>query len=645
MKFPYALSALTLAAGLVGVACSSSDSPTAAPAPGGGGGGGAPAPSPAPITANITAKIIGFNDYHGTLFSPGNTRANSTATPVAAGGADYMAAYVASMRAQNPNNVVVGAGDLIGATPLVSALFNDEPSVETLNRIGLEFSAVGNHEFDKGSAELLRLQNGGCRRLADNTIDPNSCRGASVGTPVPYEGARFRWLAANVVVNATGQTVLPAFGTKVFNGVTVAFIGMTLRTTPTIVTPSGVAGLTFNDEAATVNALIPTLRAQGIESIVVLIHEGGVQTGTAADINQCAGDMAGSAIASIVSRLDNAVDLVVSGHTHQAYNCLLPNATGRRIPVTSTNANGRLLTEIDITMSPTTRDITAVVANNRIVDRINAAITPNATVLSIMTAYNNLVSPIANMVIGRISTALISTASDNACNVPAGDLITDAQLAATAPVGFGEAVIAFQNRGGIRTPGFTFPSSPAGEGDGNVTYGEAFTTQPFGNSLVTMTLTAQQIKNVLEEQFAGCRGQGATTTRIMIPSNGFKYTWNGANACDARISNVTLTRGGVTETIVNAAGVVVNPAQNFRVTVNNFMATGGDGYLTFTGGTNLLGGAQDIDALAAFIAGTRAPGAPFTPGVNPNDGGTARILRTGGTAGAANCPSGANTNP
>ncbi|MFN0160445.1 MAG: bifunctional metallophosphatase/5'-nucleotidase [Burkholderiales bacterium] len=616
------------------------------------------AAAPAPFTV----KIIGFNDYHGNLQSPGTFGVNTSvpaASRPAVGGAEYLAAHVARLKAMNPLNVVVGAGDFIGATPLISSLFHDEPAIETLNRIGLEFNAVGNHEFDRGSAELLRLQNGGCK-MTNGAIEPNSCKGAQVGTPVPFEGARFRWLAANVVRTATGRTVLPAYGVKTFNGVRVAFIGMTLRATPTIVTPTGVAGLEFRDEADTVNALVPRLRALGIEAIVVLVHEGGFQGPSLSDINGCVGDLAGSALAGIVSRLDNAVDLVVSGHTHAAYNCSantidvtgtaaapvftprptgLPNASGRLVPVTSSSAFGRVLTDIDVTINPATRDIIAVAPVNRLVDRSAPGIVPNAQVAAIVAAYNNLVSPIANQVIGSITTSLPNTAADRACNMPAGDLIADAQLAATAQPGFGEAVVAFMNRGGVRNPGFNFAQS-VGEGDGNVTYGEAFTVQPFGNSLVTMTLTTQDIKNVLEQQFAGCRGQSATATRIMIPSNGFKYTWDGAAACDARVRSVTLTRGGVSETLVDGAGVVQNPTKPYRVTVNNFMATGGDGYSTFLNGTNLLGGAQDIDALVAHMAQYKAPQAPYAPGVDPDDAGTPRLQRVLGNS----CPTGANVN-
>jgi 5'-nucleotidase len=595
-------------------------------------------------TTPFTVKLIGFNDYHGNLESPGTFGANlsvPSASRPAVGGAEFIAAHVARLKSQNPLNVVVGAGDAIGASPLISALFSDEPAVETLNRIGLEFNSVGNHEFDKGSAELLRLQNGGCK-ITNGLPDPGSCRGAAAGTPVPFEGAKFKWLSANVISTATGKPLLPPYGIKSFKGVNVAFIGMTLKATPTIVTPTGVAGLEFRDEADTVNALVPVLRAQGIEAIVVLVHEGGFQTGSLSDINGCEGNLAGSAIADIVKRLDNAVDLVVSAHTHAAYNCRLPNAAGRNIPVTSASAFGRVLSDIDLTIDPSTHDITGVASTNRLVVRNDPAIPADPAVAKVVAGYSSLVSPIANTTIGAIAAELPNSRVDGACNMPAGNLIADAMLAATAPAAFGQASIALMNGGGVRSPGFLFPSSPAGEGNGNVTYGEAFTVQPFGNSLVTMSLTAQNLKDVLEEQFAGCKGQSTTATRFMLPSNGFKYSWDGAKACNARISNVTLRNGASVETIVDASGVVANPAKTYRVTMNNFMADGGDGYSTFLKGTNRTGGAQDIDALVAYMAQFKAPKAPYALNGNANDAGTARINRVGASA---TCPTGANVNP
>lgn len=624
-----------------------------------------------PSQVPFTVKIIGFNDYHGNLQSPGTfgQTADALSPKKAVGGAEYLAGYIAKMKATNPNTVVVGAGDLIGATPLISALFHDEPAVETLNRIGLDFSAVGNHEFDKGTAELIRLQNGGC--VAGS---PNSCKGAEVGTPVPFEGAKFKWLAANVV-KADGKTIFPGYGIKTYNGVKIAFIGMTFKETPTVVTPSGVAGLTFKDEADTVNALVPRLRAQGVESIVVLVHQGGFQGNNTAtpgvltsDINGCTNNLAGSDIARIVSRLDDAVDLVVSGHSHSAYNCSagtvdtkvvnvsgvntlqslprptgIANKVGRLVPVTQASNYGRLLSDIDVTIDPVSRNITNVAVTNKLVDRTDTSVTPNSNLLNIVTAYNTLVAPISSVVIGSITQAMPNT-SNVACNSDNGQMLADAQLAATAPAQFGGAVIAFMNRGGVRAD-FTYPTSAANEGAGNITYGEAYTVQPFGNSLVTMTVTAQDLKNVLEQQFAGCRGQSATATRMMHHSAGFKYSWDGSQACNSRISNATLTdANGVIDTLVDSTGTVVNPTKTYRITVNNFMATGGDSFTTFLNGTNLLGGAQDIDALSAYLANFN-----MANGNNAYDPtnvalGKPRLTRLNAPVNSTSCVTGANTN-
>lgn len=613
----------------------------------------------------FTVKIIGFNDYHGNLESPGTfgQTANALSPKKAVGGADYLAGHIAKLKANVPYSVVVAAGDNIGASPLLAALFHEEPAVETLNRMGLDFTSVGNHEFDKGAAELQRLQNGGCHADGKGCIGAADALTGQTYTPIPFEGAKFKWLSANVV-KEDGKTLFPAYGIKTFNGVKVAFIGMTLKDTPTIVTPSGVAGLTFKDEADTVNALVPRLRAQGVESIVVLVHQGGFQaTGTLSDINGCDGNLAGSDIAKIVSRLDNAVDLVVSGHTHTAFNCSvntvdskvvsgviqstnrptgLPNAAGRLVPVTQAGNYGRVLSDIDVTIDPKTRDITAVKATNRLVDRTDASVTPDANITNIVKAYKGQVAPIANVVIGSITKAMPNS-SNAACNSDNGQMLADAQLAATAPAQFGGAQIAFMNRGGVRAD-FTYPQSGT-EGDGNVTYGEAYTVQPFGNSLVTMTITAQDLKNVLEQQFAGCRGQSATATRIMHHSAGFKYTWDGSKSCDARISNVTLNTNGSVETIVDPTGAVVNPSKTYRVTVNNFMATGGDGFTTFLNGTNLLGGAQDIDALSAYLAdyNVQSGGVAY----NPDNAslGKPRMTRVGAVSASPSCPTGTGTNP
>ena len=600
-------------------------------------------------SAPFQVKVIGFNDYHGNLQSPGTFGINTTipqASRPAVGGAEFVAAYVAKLKTANPLNIVVGAGDFIGASPLISALFSDEPAIETLNKIGVEFNAVGNHEFDKGAAELRRLQNGGCKIVA-GAQDPNSCKGLGSAAPGTFDGAKFKWLSANVVETATGRTLLPPYGIKTFNGVKVAFIGMTLKGTPGIVTPSGVAGLEFRDEADTVNALVPRLRAQGIEAIVVLVHQGGFQMSpNLGDINGCDGNLknadgSDSDLGKIVQRLDNAVDLVISGHTHAAYNCSastvdvrsvggvvtstprptgLLNKAGRLVPVTSASAFGRVLTDIDITIDPKTREIVAVAAANRLVDRTDpqaiAAVAADPTVKNIVDGYNTLVSPLANVVLGTITTALPNSANA-AGEMPAGSLIADAQLQATQPAALGGAVMAFMNAGGIRNPGFAVSGAVYPY---NVTFGNAFTVQPFGNVLVTVTLTALQLRNLLEQQFVGCLGQG--TQRILQISNGLAYSWSaGATPC-SKIVNVSLTPTDVTVTppvatgapeIIVSGGLVLNPTKTYRVTVNNFIAAGGDGFGVLTGGTNALVGAPDIDALVAYLAGYKAPQVVYNP--------------------------------
>ena len=549
----------------------------------------------------IDVRVIGFNDFHGNIDGANLTfrsdpdgiydvNASGARVAVPAGGVDYMAGLVRMLKARARYSVVVSAGDLIGASPLNSALFHDEPTIETMNRLGLEFNAVGNHEFDEGRTELLRMQNGGC-----HPTDPNSCQGAKVGTPVPFEGADFDFLAANVIDVASGQTLLPPVGIKEFAGVKMAFIGMTLKGTPNIVTPAGVAGLKFADEADTVNALVPVLRRQGIETIVVLVHEGGFVSG---GINGCAG--VSGPIADIVQRLDDAVDLVVSGHTHQAYNCMLPNAAGREIPVTSAGAFSRLMTRIDVRLDRDSKDVIAIRPENVLVDRRPAAaIAPVPEITQIIAGYNQLVAPIANRVIGFI-TADLTRATNAAGESSLGDVIADAQLHATKPADRGGAVVAFMNPGGIRAD-LTYLTSTAGEGNGAVTYGEAFTVQPFGNTLVVKTMTGQQLYQLLEQQWVG----QPSGPRILQVSNGFTYKYT---------TNIASNGGKyVCPGSIALNGQAIDPAASYRVTMNSFLASGGDNFTMFNNGTNQLGGDVDLDALETYLKSVSpaavAPGA------------------------------------
>ena len=548
------------------------------------------------IGNSIKVKIIGFNDFHGYIKS----REGSSSNP----GAASFAYQLDALRAQNPLNAVVSAGDMIGASPLTSALFKDEPTIEVMNRIGIDFNAVGNHEFDEGKDELLRMQNGG-----NHPTDIYSGKGLPADLKNnEFAGANFKFLAANVLDTSTGQTVFPGVGIKNFLGNKVAFIGMTLEGTPTIVSPSGVAGLNFGDEADTVNSLVPLLKAQGIQSIVVVVHEGGFPTVSG---GQCTG--ISGAILDIVNRLDPAVDLVISGHTHQEYNCLVNNSAGKPIRVTSAFQYARRLTNIDMVIDTKTKDVLSITANNVAVPVpavTNNTVPLNASVQEVVDHYAAESAVPAARVVGTI-TATLSRAFSTAGESALGDVIADAQLAATASPTTGNAVIAFMNPGGIRAD---IPFAAAGKTDGNVTYGEAFTTQPFGNSLVTMTLTGAQIYAALEQQW----GTAQPFPRILQVSNGFAYSHTFPLPLDRNLNateGVTFTtsvRGNsyVVPNSVTLDGVPVDTAATYRVTVNSFMADGGDTFTALIGGTNRLGGAVDTDALEAYFAANPTGVAP-----------------------------------
>ena len=535
------------------------------------------------VGERLTVKLIAFNDFHGNLEAVGSTP-----------GVARLAAVIDQLRAANPQHAVVSAGDLIGASPLVSALFHDEPTIEAMNRIGIDFNAVGNHEFDDGRDELLRMQHGG-----NHPTDPYTGLGLTDDLENgQFAGAAFAFLAANVVDTASGDTLFPSYGVKDFLGNKVAFIGMTLEGTPTIVTPSGVTGLAFRDEADTVNALIGTLRGQGIRAIVVLIHEGGLASGGS---NAC--DGVSGPIVDIVNRLHGEVDLVVSGHTHRAYNCLIDNRDGQPVRVTSAGAFGRLVTDIDLTLDTRRHDVTAVSARNVAIP--NDADVPQSPRLTPLVAnYVALADGPRNRVIGTI-TATLGRSANSAGESALGDVIADAQLDATDDAGFGDAVVAFMNPGGIRAD---LPYSAPGKADGNVTYGEAFTTQPFGNSLVTMTLTGAQIHTLLEQQFTGCTAgypadappAGQPFDRILQVSNGFTYAWQEKGTpCD-----------NVDPASILLEGTPLDPAAGYRITVNSFLADGGDQFYVLRDGTGRLGGAQDLDALEAYFAANPAGVAP-----------------------------------
>jgi 5'-nucleotidase len=520
----------------------------------------------------VDVQLLALNDFHGALEPPSGssgqirTGTNPDGTPVSvpAGGSAYLATQLAQLAEQQEedNTITVAAGDLIGASPLLSAAFHDEPAIEALGLAGLDYASVGNHEFDEGADELLRIQDGGC-----HPVD-----GCADGTP--YEGADFQYLSANAFWTETGEPLLDPYAVHEVDGVEIGFIGMTLEGTADIVTQQGIAGLDFADEVETADRYAAELQAQGVEAIVVLLHEGGAQTGENAwDVDGCNG-LTGP-IVDIATGMSDAIDVVVSGHTHQAYNCRIDHKL-----VTSASSNGRLVTDIDLRVNRQTGDVVQATADNTVVTRDLAA-DPAQTEL--IARYRTALGPIANEVVGQ-ATADITRTADDTGETPLGDLIADAQLADTRDE---QAVAAFMNPGGVR----------ADLGAGDITYEEAFTVQPFANTLVTLDLTGAQLDCLLEQQYV--------VNRVLQPAATVRYTVSP----DAPAGTAADPCSGQRVGDLAIEGTAVDPVAVYRVTVNGFLADGGDGFTVLREGTNRVTTSIDLDAFVAYL-GANSPVAP-----------------------------------
>ena len=564
----------------------------------------------------LDIQLLSFNDFHGNLEPPAGSGGRIitdhkidpvTGKPVDvtvdAGGVEYLATKLRELRKGHKNSLTVAAGDIVGASPLLSAAFHDEPTIEAMNKVGLDVTSVGNHEFDEGYKELQRLDAGGCLDDGAGADNQDSCPGGKT-----FKGADFPFLAANVTYTGTDKTILPPYSIKKVNGAKIGFIGMTLENTPNIVTKSGVEGLSFADEVETANKLVPVLRKKGVNAIVVLVHEGGFPaskqnwtdpaTGTTYSVNanydytcQKGGVLSGP-IVDIAGALDPAIDMVVSGHTHAPYVCDIKDPAGQQRMVTSASSFGRLVTDTTFKYDRRTKDIVrpSVTSTNVPVDRTTKA--PELTEL--VSRYQALVAPIAGRVLGSITADVGRSNTENPGSVNAGgesqlgDLIADAQLADPSVVTGGQTPqIAFMNPGGIRAP-LSYAASKT-EGDGVVTYEEAFTVQPFNNYLVSLTMTGAQIKSLLTQQWTGLN---AAAPKVLQVSQGFSYTYSGST-----LGTVTLNGAPLVDT------------QSYRVVTNNFLADGGDGFPAFTTATDKYFGGLDIDAFANYLEAH----SPYTP--------------------------------
>ena len=532
-----------------------------------------------PDAAAVDVQLLAINDFHGALEPASGTNGRIGATD--AGGIEYLATHLARLKAGNPNTLIVSAGDNIGGTPLLSSLSHDEASVEALNLAGLQVSAVGNHELDEGWWELQRMQKGGC-----HPVD-----GCQDGTP--FGGATFTYLSANITLDpgradpamvaqaslaGTGiQPLVPAFAIREVGGVRIGFIGVTLQEAPSMIIPASIRGLTFGPEIDTVNAAARRLREQGVRAIVVLIHEGGTPSST--DINGCDG-LSGD-IVSLAHRASADIDVIVSGHTHRAYNCTIGNKL-----VTSAASTGRLITDIDLRIQPVDGEVVSKSARNVVVSR-DVARDPRETAL--LAHYRPVSEKVGGRIVGTIAASLLRAAND-AGESPLGDVIADAMLEAGRNTPGGDAVIALTNIGGIRAD----IVRPAGGGASPVTYAQLFEVTPFGNTVIVKTLTGDSLLQVLEQQF------GAGRPRLLQVSDGFAYSYDASRPPGQRIDRAS----------VRINGVQVVPTQRYRVATTDFLWTSGDGFTGLGAATDPVTVGVDVDVFADYFSRH----SPVTPG-------------------------------
>ncbi|MEV7418731.1 5'-nucleotidase C-terminal domain-containing protein [Streptomyces sp. NPDC089919] len=582
------LSALALTAGAGAM--------VAAALPAGAAGGATTAPAGKAAGRYVDVQMLNINDLHGNLQPPQGSsgtvterQADGTTKAIPAGGVEYLATSLRKAREGHPFSVTAAAGDMIGASPLLSGLFHDEPTVEALNKLNLDVTSVGNHEFDEGRQELLRMEYGGCHPV-DGCYEYGKT----------YEGAKFPYLAANVTDVKTKRPLMSPTWVWKKDGVKVGFIGVTLEGTPDVVTAEGVKGLKFGDEVETINKYAKELERQGVKSIVALIHEGGLPASAAYNDSCESGGGISGAIVDIAKNVSPQVDALVTGHTHQAYACTIADPAGNPRTVTSAASFGRLFTETNLTYDRATGDIVrpAVKTANRLVGRDQPKA---ADMTELINRWNALAAPIANRPQGFISADIAGRGSD-AFEKPLGDVIADAQLEALAPAAKGGAQLAIMNPGGIRSD-LAFAKSGDEAADGIVTYGEAFTVQPFTNMMNVVDLTGAQLVTALQQQVSG--PVNGPAPKILQISKGLTYT-------------LDMTKAGADRVVVDSVklnGAAIDPARTYRVAMNEFLAGGGDGFTVLKEHKNKLVGLSDLDAFNAYLTAHSSEGAPLAPPV------------------------------
>ena len=500
----------------------------------------------------VDLQVLGLNDLHGNL-EP------TLVSGKDAGGVAWLGGYIAAARAQNPKGTIVAhAGDTVGASPLISSWFHDEPTIVATNLMGLDVGTLGNHEFDEGGTEMLRLINGGHRDDGKQFKD-----GVDTSDP-DFPGADYPYVSANVTYADSGRYVLPPFTVIKREGIKVGFIGVTTTETPSIVVPDAVAPFKFGDISDAVNKQVKVLHRLGVHTIVVLAHAGGFMTPAPPS----------GEIIDETRQMDPDVDLVVAGHTHSLLNTRVNNAL-----VVQAFRYGTAFDKVTLTVDRRTKDVTASTADVITTYHDANAPAPQQDLAQLVQTFKDRIAPVASRVVGT-STSEITR--DGAGLTPAGeselgDLIADGQAHETG------AQIALMNPGGIRE------NLKAGQ----LTFGDLFAVQPFDNGLVKMTLTGDQIKQILEQQFTDT-ASGPNDKILQV--SGIKETYDRTRAAGDRITSLTL-----------ADGTPIDPAASYTVAANSFLATGGDGFTVFKQGTGVTSFGTDVDALEHYVESLTQP--------------------------------------
>lgn len=502
---------------------------------------GCPAPAPTgppEVAPPLVVRVLGINDLHGHLEGP-TGRKTIGGREVHLGGAAALAARVRAERAGAAHSIFVAAGDLIGASPLVSSWAQDEPTVQVLDAMGLELSALGNHELDEGADELLRLQNGGC-------ADEDCARG-------PFPGARFRWLAANV--QRGGALLLPPSQVREFDGVKLGFVGIVTQDTPQMVVAGSAAGLFFEDELVAANREAERLLGQGVRALVLLMHEGGSQRG--ADPDGCDGPSAD--LRAFAEGLHPAYAAVLTGHSHRWYRCL---QWGR--PITQAGHSGQALTRLDLLFDRATGEVTGVQAANLPIE----AGPGDPDIAALVAGHVAAVQAIASEPVGQLDRP--ATRQRDGGGSDLGRLVADAMLWATRGAG---AQVAITNAGGLR--------ADLGEGGLALTYADAQRALPFSNQLITMTLSGAQLLSLLAREHEGGR-QGS-----LMVSRGLSYRYDA---------------GGLIAGSVTLDGRPLDAATPIRLTTNSFLAGGRDSARELGEGTERVVGGEDLASFVDYLA-------------------------------------------